>query len=77
VDWGTIEGSKVFIPNKRFLDEKDRWNDFIIPENLDLSKFEELKKKYKPGRGLHPPPKIAVCCMALCGFWWKSLQRLD
>jgi hypothetical protein len=50
VDWGTIEGGKVFIPNKRFLYEKDRWNDFIFPENLDLSKFEELKNKYKPGR---------------------------
>jgi len=50
VDWGALEDGKIFVPNKRFIYEKDRWNDFIFPEDWDLSRLHELKNKYKPGR---------------------------
>jgi len=50
VDWGALEDGKIFVPNKRFIYAKDRWNDFIFPEDWDLSRLQELKNQYKPGR---------------------------
>lgn len=50
VDWGVLKDEKIFVPNTRFLYEKDQWHQFIFPDDWDLSRFEELKNKYKPGR---------------------------
>lgn len=50
VDWGTMEDGNIFVPNKRFIYANDSWDAFVFPQDWDLSKFDELKKKYKPGR---------------------------
>jgi len=50
VDWGTISKGNVFVPGRRFLYERGRWDDFVFPGGWDISAVEQLKDKYRPGR---------------------------
>ena len=50
IDWGTLDENDRFFPAKRFLYEHGKWELFVFPKGWDLSKFEELKARYKPGR---------------------------
>ncbi|MCH3919880.1 MAG: transposase [Sphaerochaeta sp.] len=49
-DWGSVKDGNIFVPGRRFVYAKDRWDDFVFPPEWDISAVDELKAKYRPGR---------------------------